>query len=127
VVRAGGRAGLGSHGQQDGIGAHWELWMLQSGDMTPMEALRIATIFGAESIGYGADLGSIEPGKLADLQVLDANPLENIKNSTSIKYVMKGGELYDAATLDRVWPTARKFPKPFWVQEREDLDALRRK
>ena len=52
--------------------------MLQSGDMTPMEALRIATIYGAESIGYGADLGSIEPGKLADLQVLDANPLENI-------------------------------------------------
>ena len=39
IVRAGGRAGLGSHGQQDGIGAHWELWMLQSGDMTPMEAL----------------------------------------------------------------------------------------
>jgi Tol biopolymer transport system component/imidazolonepropionase-like amidohydrolase len=127
VVRAGGRAGLGSHGQQDGIGAHWELWMLKTGDMTTMEVLRIATIYGAESIGYGADLGSIEPGKLADLQVLDANPLDDIKNSTSIKYVMKNGELFDAATLDRVWPTAKKFPKPYWVQEREDLEALRKK
>ena len=126
IVRAGGRAGLGSHGQQDGIAAHWELWMLQSGDMTTMEALRIATLYGAESIGYGADLGSIEPGKLADLQVLDANPLENIRNSTSIRYVMKNGELFDAATLDRVWPSARKFPKPYWVQEREDLEVLRR-
>jgi Tol biopolymer transport system component/imidazolonepropionase-like amidohydrolase len=127
VVRAGGRAGLGSHGQQDGIGAHWELWMLQSGDMTPMEVLRIATIYGAESIGYGADLGSIEPGKLADLQVLDANPLENIRNSTSIRYVMKNGELFEGATLDRGWPSARKFPKPYWVQEKEELDALRRR
>ena len=99
--------------------------MLKSGDMTTMETLRIATIYGAESIGYGADLGSIEPGKLADLQVLDRNPLEDIKNSTSIRYVMKNGELFDAATLDRVWPTAKKFPKPYWVQEKEDLQKLR--
>jgi imidazolonepropionase-like amidohydrolase len=126
IVRAGGRAGLGSHGQQDGIGAHWELWMLQQGDMTSMEALRIATILGAESIGYGADLGSIEPGKLADLVVLNSNPIENIRNSTDILYVMKNGELYEGATLDRVWPSARKFPKPFWVREREALEALRR-
>ena len=125
VIRAGGRAGLGSHGQQDGIGAHWELWMLQSGDMTPMEALRIATIYGAESIGYGKELGSIEVGKLADLVVLNSNPLTNIRNSNDIWYVMKNGELYDGATLDRVWPSARKFPKPYWVQEREALEALR--
>jgi imidazolonepropionase-like amidohydrolase len=127
IVRAGGRAALGSHGQQDGIAAHWELWMLQSGDMTPMEALRIATLYGAESIGYGADIGSLEPGKLADLQVLDANPLENIRNSTSIRYVMKNGELFDASALDRVWPTPKKFPKPYWVAEKEELEALRRR
>jgi Tol biopolymer transport system component/imidazolonepropionase-like amidohydrolase len=126
IVRAGGRAGLGSHGQQDGIGAHWELWMLQQGDMTPMEALRIATILGAESIGYGADLGSIETGKLADLVVLNSNPLENIRNSNDILYVMKNGELYEGDTLDRIWPTAKKFPKPFWVRDREALDALRK-
>ena len=126
IVRAGGRAGLGSHGQQDGIGAHWELWMLQSGDMTPMEALRIATIYGAESIGYGADIGSIEAGKLADLVVLNSNPLENIKNSTDILYVMKNGELFEGATLDRVWPSAKKFPTPYWVREREELERLRK-
>lgn len=125
VVRAGGRAGLGSHGQQDGIAAHWELWMLQSGDMTPMEALRIATIYGAESIGYGADLGSIEKGKLADLVVLNSNPLTNIHNSTDIKYVVKNGEIYEAASLDRIWPTNRKFPKPYWVKEKEELEKLR--
>ncbi|MEO7966593.1 MAG: amidohydrolase family protein, partial [Gemmatimonadaceae bacterium] len=116
----------GSHGQQDGIGAQWELWMLQSGDMTPMEALRIATIYGAESIGYGKDLGSLETGKLADLVVLNSNPLENIRNSNDIRYVMKNGELYEGTSLDRVWPSARKFPKPHWVREREELDRLRK-
>jgi imidazolonepropionase-like amidohydrolase len=126
IVRAGGRAGLGSHGQQDGIGAHWELWMLQSGDMTPLEALRIATRYGAESIGYGNDLGSIEPGKLADLVVLNSNPLEDIRRSTDIQWVLKGGEMYEGRTLDRVWPSARAFPRPYWVREREALEALRR-
>lgn len=125
IVRAGGRAGLGSHGQQDGIGAHWELWMLQSGGMTPMEALRIATLYGAESIGYGADLGSIEKGKLADLVVLNSNPLANIRNSTDIRFVVKNGEIYDAATLDRIWPVARTFPKPYWVKDQEELAKVR--
>ena len=125
VVRAGGLAGLGSHGQQDGIAAHWELWMLQSGDMTEMEALRIATTIGAESIGYGQDLGSLEPGKLADLVVLDSNPLEDIQNTVDLRYVMKNGELFEARTLDRLWPSPRPFPKPYWVLERERLEALR--
>jgi len=126
VVRAGGIAGLGSHGQQDGIAAHWELWMLQSGDMTNLEALRIATALGAQSIGFARDVGSLEPGKLADLVVLNSNPLDNIRNSTDILYVMKNGELFEGATLNRIWPTARLFPKPYWVREREALEALRR-
>jgi imidazolonepropionase-like amidohydrolase len=63
--------------------------MLASGGMTPMETLRVATLFGAESIGFGQDLGSIEPGKLADLLVLDANPLDDIHDSMDIRYVMK--------------------------------------
>ncbi|MEZ4416073.1 MAG: amidohydrolase family protein [Gemmatimonadota bacterium] len=126
IVRAGGLAGLGSHGQQDGIGAHWELWALASGEMTPMEALRIATRLGAESIGFEEDLGSIETGKLADLIVLNSNPLDDIHNSSDLLYVMKGGELYEAATLDRIWPTPRAFPMPYWIVERDDLNTLRR-
>jgi len=124
IVRAGGIAGLGSHGQQDGPAAHWELWMLQSGDMTNMEALRIATILGAESIGFGDEIGSIEVGKLADLVILNSNPLEDIHNSMDIRYVMKNGELYEGDTLDRIWPSPRPFPTPHWVKEREALEAL---
>ena len=78
IVHAGGRAGLGSHGQLQGLGAHWETWNLGSGGLTPHETLRVVTIFGAEAIGLQQDLGSLEAGKLADLLVLDRNPLENI-------------------------------------------------
>ncbi|MBC7895566.1 MAG: PD40 domain-containing protein, partial [Cytophagaceae bacterium] len=126
VVRAGGIVGLGSHGQQDGIAAHWELWMMQMGGMTNHEALKIATILGAQSIGYGADLGSLEVGKAADILVLDANPLDNIRNSVQIRYVMKAGELREGATLNRVWPTPEPFPTPYWVKEKAELEALRK-
>ena len=115
IVHAGGRAGLGSHGQMQGIGAHWETWNLGSGGLTPHETLRVVTLFGAEAIGLQQDLGSLEPGKLADLLVLDRNPLESIKNTNSIRYVMKNGELYEGDTLNQIWPKQKPLPRPFWA------------
>jgi Tol biopolymer transport system component len=114
ILRAGGRVGLGGHSQMDGLGTHWELWALQSGGMTPMEALRIGTRLGAEAIGFGKDLGTLEPGKLADLIVLDKNPLEDIHNTESIHWVMKNGRVYDGNDLSEVWPRKRTLPAQWW-------------
>jgi Tol biopolymer transport system component/imidazolonepropionase-like amidohydrolase len=112
---AGTSVQLGAHGQLQGLGAHWELWMLAQGGMTPLEALDSATLSGARYLGMENDLGSIEAGKLADLVVLDRNPLENIRNSDSVRSVMLNGRLYDAATLDEIAPRTRKR-SPFWWQ-----------
>jgi len=111
ILDAGGRVQLGAHGQLDGLGAHWEMWMLAQGGMTPHEVLRAATLNGAAYLGMDRDLGSIEPGKLADLVVLEKNPLEDVRNSTSIRYVMVNGRLYDALTMDEVGGEPRgRFP-----------------
>ena len=117
IVEAGGLAGVGSHGQLQGLGYHWELWAMQSGGLSEHDALRVATILGAESIGLGDDLGSIAPGKLADLVVLEGNPLDDIRETSRIRYVMRNGRLYDADTLDERWPRERPLPKPAWVED----------
>jgi imidazolonepropionase-like amidohydrolase/Tol biopolymer transport system component len=119
VVRMGGKAQLGAHGQLQGLGAHWELWMLQQGGLTPLEALRCATLYGAQYLGLDGDLGSIEPGKLADLVVLDRNPLADIRNSESIRYVMANGRLYGADNMDEIYPEQRPRPPFFWERRGE--------
>ncbi|HKW41030.1 MAG TPA: amidohydrolase family protein [Gemmatimonadales bacterium] len=118
ILRAGGNVGMGCHGQLDGLGCHWELWAMAGGGMTPREVLRVGTIDGAYGIGMQRDLGSLEPGKLADLIVLDANPLDDVHNSEKIRYVMKNGRLYEGETLNEVWPRQRPLP-PMWWSEQE--------
>jgi imidazolonepropionase-like amidohydrolase len=108
IRKLGGRITLGSHGNDAGIGPHNELWALQMGGLTNMEALQAGTIMGAEALGLQKDLGSLEVGKIADLIVLNKNPLDDIHNSREIRYVMKDGILYDGDTLDEIWPEKKK-------------------
>ena len=118
ILDAGGAVQLGAHGQLQGLGAHWELWMLEQGGMTPMEALRAATLAGAEYLGMDADLGSIEPGKLADLIVLGENPLEDIRNSETVELVVANGRLYDAESLEQLGNHPAPPPAPVWQESR---------
>jgi Tol biopolymer transport system component/imidazolonepropionase-like amidohydrolase len=114
IIDRGGGGAIGSHGQQHGIGSHWEMWMIASA-MEPMATLEVATMHGARYLGMQDDLGSIQTGKLADLVVLNSNPIDDIHNTTDIRYVMKAGTLYEADTLDEVWPKARPYGPYSWV------------
>ncbi len=120
IIANGGYGAIGSHGQQHGIGSHWEVWMAASA-MGPMGALELASVHGAHFLGASKDLGTISTGKLGDLMVLNSNPLQNIRNTTDIQYVMKGGILYDAGTLDEIWPEKRPFGDYYWI----DPDSLK--
>ncbi len=115
LVEAGGLAGVGSHGQLQGLGYHWELWSMHAGGISNHELLKVATLLGAEALGLSNDLGSIAKGKIADLVVLEKNPLENIRHSNTVSLVVKNGFVYEAETLDKVYPTKEKQEYP-WKQ-----------
>jgi len=122
VMHAGGNVALGAHGQVQGLGPHWEIWAMagEGGPaagrtaLTPHEALRAATERAAEKIGVLPDLGTVESGKLADLVVLDADPLADIHNSTKIHWVVKNGEIWEAETMKKVWPQVVEPAKQYW-------------
>ena len=118
LVQAGGLAGIGSHGEFNGIGYHWEMWAMGSGGMRPLDVLRVATILGATGLGLDHDLGSLKAGKLADLVILDKNPLENIRNTNSVTFVMKNGRLYDGNTCNEVYPGQRALDRSEWNFEK---------
>ncbi len=115
LQRAGVPAMIGAHGQREGLGAHWEMWMFGLGGMTPLEALRTATLNPARHFGLDADLGSLDVGKLADLVIIEGDVLADIRNSDRITHVMQNGRLFEAATLSEV--VSRSRPRtPFFFE-----------
>jgi imidazolonepropionase-like amidohydrolase/Tol biopolymer transport system component len=117
LVKAGGLVGVGSHGQLQGMGYHWELWAMQSGGISTHNALKTATILGATALGLEKDLGSLEVGKLADLVIMESNPLDNIRNTNTILYVMRNGRLYDANSLSEIYPEQKTAPVFYWQEK----------
>lgn len=118
ILKAGGKIGLGGHGELQGLQCHWEMWALKMGGMENHDILRVATLLSAEAIGHGNELGSLEKGKFADLVILDKNPLDDIKNTNTIRYVMKNGEMFDGDTLTQMYPDKKELPTPWWQMDK---------
>lgn len=107
---------IGGHGQREGLAAHWEMWMMNQGGFTPWEAMRGATIDAAVHLGMEKDIGSIEPGKLADLVIIDGDPSKDIRRSEYVSYTMINGRLYDVTTMNEVGSGDRKR-EPFFFEQ----------
>ena len=121
LVEEGGIAGVGSHGQFEGVGYHWELWSMASGGISNHDMLKVATIQGAYAIGLDKELGSIEKGKLADLVILNKDPLDEIRNTNSIEMVMKNGRMYDGDNLNQIYPINKKSKNFNWQEQRPSM------
>ena len=85
--------------------------MLQQGGMSNHEALRCATWMGARALGLDGEIGSIQPGLLADIIVFDGDVLKDIRQSENVLYTMINGRLYDAKTLEQIAPIHKLVPK----------------
>jgi imidazolonepropionase-like amidohydrolase/Tol biopolymer transport system component len=108
------KVNMGAHGQLQGLGAHWELWMIAQGGMSPLEALKTATINPAAYIGASKDIGSLEVGKLADLIIMDKNPLDDIQNTQTITHTMVNGRLYDTETMNEIGNEPKERTQFYW-------------
>ena len=124
ISDGGTKVNLGSHGQIQGLGAHWELWMLAQGGMSPMQAIRCATINGAAYLGMDKEIGSLEIGKLADLIVLNDNPLDDIRNSQKIKYVMVNGRLYDSESMNETGNREKPHLRFWWQMNHGEMTTI---
>lgn len=124
IADGGTKVNLGSHGQLQGLGAHWELWMLTQGGMTPMQAIRCATMNGASYLGMDREIGSLESGKLADLIVMNQNPLDDIRYSDNIKYVMVNGRLYDAESMNEIGNREKPRLRFWWQMNRGEMVSV---
>lgn len=114
---------VGSHGEEPGLAMHWEMVLLSQGGMSNMHILRAATINPAEMLGIDWQLGSLETGKLADLIVLDKNPLEDIHNTNTVRFTMVNGRLYDAYTMNEIGNYDRPRTKFYWeLQQTNGID-----
>jgi Tol biopolymer transport system component/imidazolonepropionase-like amidohydrolase len=114
LSKLGVKVNVGAHGQLQGLGAHWETWMLQQGGMSNHEALKAATINGADYLGVSDEIGSLQKGKLADLIVLDKNPLENISNTNTVSFTMVNGRLFDTSTMNEIGNYNKKRSPFYW-------------
>ncbi len=92
----------GGHGQREGLAMHWEMWMMAQGGMSPLDAIRTATMSSAHTLGLDSQLGSLKVGKLADILVIDGDVSENIRLSDQVVYTMVNGRLYNAETMNEV-------------------------
>lgn len=118
LTDSGVKINMGAHGQIQGIGAHWEMWMLHQGGMTEMEVLSAATINGAEYLGMDSEIGSLEKGKLADIIVIDGNPLEDLYKTENVVYTIINGRVYDSETMNEVGNYDVKKPDFWWESEK---------
>jgi hypothetical protein len=111
---AGATINVGSHGQIFGLAMHWEMWLMAQGGMSSHRILRAATINGAKTLALDAQIGSLEKGKLADLIVLDKDPLDDIKNTNTVRYTIVNGRLYDALSLNEIGNHDRPRTRFYW-------------
>ena len=111
---AGVLVNAGGHGQIQGLNMHWDMWLLAEGGWENHRVLRAATINGATTLGLVTQIGTLEVGKLADLIVLDANPLENIRNTNTVRYTMVNGRLYESLSMNEIGNYDRPRTKFYW-------------